>query len=220
MSTSIQNIQSALLQEIQKANHQQNIEIYNGKVSLTSATGISVYADSSPPTADADGRGGWLFTKTVADASKFNYYFYGEGNKAVTLDELVSVCANVTIDNYQSGASIPFFVVYTKMTGVGDAGAWYHSRIIYTMDANETILLGEDIEMYSINKQAHHHQNKRPVSFNTKTVYGDAAGNEEIYTITIHSDSGAPASTQILVNNVGFSIKKNGEVINRRISLF
>ena len=220
MSTTIQNIQSALLQEIQKANHQQNIEIYNGKVSLTSAAGIAVYADTSPaPVADADGRGGWLFKKTLADASKLNYYFYSDGNKAVTLDELDSVCANVSIDNYQSPSSIPFFVIYTKATGVGDAGAWYHSRIIYTMDVNETILLGEDIEMYSINKQANHHQNKRPVSFNTKIVYGDAAGNEVIHTISIHSDSDAPASTQILVNNVGFSIKKNRKIINRRISL-
>ena len=80
-------------------------------------------------------------------------------------------------------------------------------------------MLGEDIEMYSINQQENHHKNKRAVSFNTKIVDGDGADNEEIYTITIHSDSSAPASTQILVSNVGFSIKKNGKVINRRISL-
>ena len=204
---------------IAKELNQQNCEIYNGKVSLSSASGLAVYADSSTPLADADGRDGWLFKKTIADTAKFNYYFYGEGNQAVTLKELVSVCANVSIDNYQSGASIPFFVIYTKATGVGDAGAWYHSRIIYTIDPNETIMLGEDIEMYSINQQENHHKNKRAVSFNTKIVDGDGADNEEIYTITIHSDSGAPASTQILVSNVGFSIKKNDKIINRRISL-
>ena len=214
------NIQTAILQKIHNDGHQQNIEIYNGQVSLSSPAGISVYADSSPPpVVDADGRSGWLFSKTVADASKFNYYFYGEGNKAVTLAELQSVCANVSIDNYQNGASIPFFVIYTKATGVGDAGAWYHSRIIYTIDPSETIMLGEDIEMYSINQQANHHQNKRPVSFNSKIVDGDGADTEEIYTITIHSDSGAPASTQILVNSVGFTIKKGEEIINRRINL-
>lgn len=213
------NIQTGILQQIKKENHQQNIEIFNGKVSLSSPAGITVAGGEQAPVADADGRGGWLFTKTVAGTAKFNYYFYGQGNKAVTLGELVSVCADVTIDNYQDFTSIPFFVIYTKLTGVGDAGAWYHSRIIYTMDPNETIMLGEGIEMYSINQQANHHQNKRPVSFNSKIVDGDGADNEEIYTITIHSDSSAPASTQILVNSVGFSIKQNDKVINRRICL-
>jgi len=214
------NIQTELLQLIQHANHQQNIEVYNGKVSLSSANGMAVYADSSPaPTMDADGRDGWLFTKTVADASKFNYYFYSEGNKAVTLNQIHSLCANISMDTYPSSTSTPFFIIYTKPTGVGDAGAWYHSRIIYTLDANETILLGEDIEIYSIHSQANHHQNKRPVSFNTKIVDGDGASTEEIYTISIHSDSASLASTQILVTSVGFSIKQNNKIINRRISL-
>ena len=209
----LRNIHTELLKQTHSSSS------HNGKVSLSSPAGITVIGGEQAPVADADGRDGWLFKKALADTAKFNYYFYGEGNKAVTLGELVSVCANVSIDNYQSGASIPFFVIYTKMTGVGDAGAWYHSKIIYTMDATETIMLGEEIEMYSINKQDNHHQNKRAVSFNTKIVDGDAATNEEIYTITIHSDSSAPASTQILVSNVGFSIKQNDKVINRRISL-
>lgn len=213
------NIQTAILQKIHNDGHQQNIEIYNGQVSLSSPAGTTVAGGEQAPVLDADGRSGWLFTKTTADASKFNYYFYGEGNKAVTLAELQSVCANVSIDNYQDFTSIPFFVIYTKPTGVGDAGAWYHSRIIYTMDPSETIMLGEDIEMYSINRQANHHQNKRPVSFNSKIVNGDGADTEEIYTITIHSDSSAPLSTQILVNSVGFTIKKGEEIINRRINL-
>jgi len=214
------NRSEELLQKIHLEEHQKNSVIYNGKVSLSSAGGMGVIADSSPqPTADLDGRDGWLFAKTLADASKFNYYFYSEGNQPVTLGELVSLCANVSIDNYQGGSSIPFFTVYTKMTGVGDAGAWYHSRVTYTLDAGELILIGEDIEMYSINKQQSHHQNKRAVSFNTKILTGDCADAEEIYTIAIQSDSGAPASTQILVSNLGFSINKNGQVINRRILL-
>ena len=213
------NRNEELLQKIHLQAHQNNRVIHNGKVSLSSAGGISVAGGEQAPVADADGREGWLFKKVLADASKFNYYFYSEGNQPVTLGELVSLCANVSIDNYQGGSSIPFFTVYTKMTGVGDAGAWYHSRVTYTLDAGELILIGEDIEMYSINKQQSHHQNKRAVSFNTKILTGDCADAEEIHTIAIHSDSGAPASTQILVSNLGFSINKNGQVINRRISL-
>lgn len=198
---------------------QQNRNIVNGRVVIGTASGLSVAGGEQAPTADPDGRNGWLFSKSLADTAKFNYYYYGEGNKAVTLGELTGLHANITVDNYQSGLSIPFFVVYTKPTGVGDAGVWYHSKIAYTIDATETIMLGEDIEMYSLAKSDINHKHKRMVSFNTKVVTGDALLTEEILTISIHSDSSAPASTQILVTNVGYEVLKDGEVIDRRISL-
>ena len=198
---------------------QQNRNIVNGRVVIGTASGLAVAADSQVPTTDADGRNGWLFSKSLAGTAKFNYYYYGEGNKAITLGELTGLHANISVDNYQSTSSIPFFVVYTKPTGVGDAGAWYHSKIAYTIDATETIMLGEDIEMYSLGKADINHKHKRMVSFNTKVVTGDALLTEEILTISIHSDSSAPSSTQILVTNVGYEVLKDGEVINRRISL-
>tara|TARA_R110001592_G_scaffold204121_1_gene454160 strand:- start:68 stop:751 length:684 start_codon:yes stop_codon:yes gene_type:complete len=198
---------------------QQNRNIVNGRVVIGTASGLSVAGGEQAPTADPDGRNGWLFSKSLADTAKFNYYYYGEGNKAITLGELTGLHANISVDNYQSGLSIPFFVVYTKPTGVGDAGVWYHSKIAYTIDATETIMLGEDIEMYSLAKSDINHKHKRMVSFNTKVVTGDALSTEEILTISIHSDSSAPSSTQILVTNVGYEVLKDGEVIDRRISL-
>jgi hypothetical protein len=193
---------------------------YNGKAKLGTASATAVIADTSPtPIADPDERGGWLFTKTVVGAGKFNYYFYGRGNKAVTLGELQSVFANVSIDNYQGQSSLPFFNIYTKLQASGNAGAWYHSKITYTLDAEELIMLGEDVEMWSISQQQKNHKNKRMVSANTKSVEGEGLDSEEIYSITIQSDSGAPASTQILVNNVGYTIVRGNDIINRRISL-
>jgi hypothetical protein len=198
---------------------EQHTHYYNGKVKIGTASGAAVVGGEQTPIIDPDERDGWLFKKALAGTAKFNYYFYGQGNKAVTLGELKSVFANVSIDNYQDVSSLPFFNIYTKATGVGDAGVWYHSKITYLIDVTETIMLGEDIELWSINKQTKHHKNKRMVSANTKLVEGDALAGEEIYTITIHSDSSSPALTQILVNNVGYSVVKDGEVNNRRISL-
>lgn len=198
---------------------EQNSKIVNGRVTIGTASGLSVAGGEQAPVADPDGRSGWLFTKASADTAKFNYYYYGQGNKAITLKELTGLHANITVDNYQNISSIPFFVVYTKPTGVGDAGAWYHSKIIYTIDSTETIMLGEDIEIYSLSKQTGGHKHKRMVSFNTPIVSGDALSTEEILTISIHSGSEAPASTQILVTNVGYEVLKDGERITRRISL-
>lgn len=205
--------------EIVKHLQQANMEIYNGRVTIGTASGLAVAGGEQAPVADADGRPGWLFTKALAGTAKFNYYYYSQGNKPVTLGELKGLHANVTIDNYQGIESMPFFVVYTKPTGVGDAGAWFHSKVIYNLDTTENIILGEDIEIYSIKKQENNHSHKRMVSFNTKLVEGSAAVGEEILTISIHSDSGSPVGTQILVKNLGYEIEKDGETIIRRISL-
>lgn len=69
---------------------------------------MAVVADSQVPTADPDGRNGWLFIKALAGTAKFNYYYYGQGNKAITLGELTGLHANISVDNYQSTSSIPF----------------------------------------------------------------------------------------------------------------
>jgi hypothetical protein len=175
---------------------------YTGQIKL-SGSGASVYADTSPtPTSDNDDREGWLFTKTMAGSGKFNYYFYSQGSNAMTLDDLTNLKANITIDNYQTGQSLPFFVVYTKPTGTGDAGAWYHSRRAYTLDNNQKIFVGQRFEMYSIN-QPQTITGERQLPFNNTVDTGDALGTEEILTVSIQSDSGAPQNTKILVESVG-----------------
>lgn len=182
---------------------------HTGQVKSSSAGGIAVYADSSPaPIADNDGRDGWLFSKSVADASKFNYYFYGEGSSPILLNEISSLLCDVTIDNYQDITSLPFIIIYTKPTGVGDAGVWYHSKIIYTMNSDEKILLGEGVTFYGgLKPNIHSNMNgKRLIECNTLITSGDALPTEEVLTIALHSDSGSPASTQILVSSLGLDI--------------
>lgn len=198
---------------------QQNSLIYNAKVKIGSVNSLSVGGGEQAPVYDPDDRHGWYFRKDAADTAKFNYFFYAQGNKAITLGELKSVFANVTIDNYQNITSVPFFIVYTKPTGVNDSGSWYHSKITYIIDATSTIMLGEEIEIYSINKQTKHHKHRRMVAFDTKLLSGEGLSTEEILTVSIHSDSSAPANTQILVKNVGIEILKDNETVIKRIQL-
>ena len=192
---------------------------YNGQTLLGSTTSLSVYADTIPvPQSDPDGRSGWLHTKSSANTDKFNYYFYSEGNTPVTLADLTGLNAQISVDQYTSGLSLPFFVVYTKMTGVGDMGSFYHSKITYGLSAGEKILVGEDIEMWAINKNTIYDK-RRHVEFNVKGVEGDGLSTEEIYTISLHSDSTSPINTQILVKDVGFTLYTGTNQIERKSEL-
>tara|TARA_R110002072_G_scaffold1773_6_gene14561 strand:- start:7627 stop:8310 length:684 start_codon:yes stop_codon:yes gene_type:complete len=195
-------------------------EVATGQVKLgtTDASAVSGGEGVGMITADPNDRLGWLFKKDIAGTGKFNYFFYGEGNKAITLDDLTSLNAIMTVDTYTNTSSLPFFIVYTKPTGVGDAGAPsfpYHSKITYSLTANEHINLGESIQAWSINKPPNH-PGKRFVEFNTKTVLGTGLGTEEIWYITLHTDSAAAVGTQILTQEVGYSALDD---INIRLNL-
>ncbi len=196
------------------------ININTNQVKLGSTSATSVIGGESTPVADDNDRTGWLFTKSIADTAKFNYYYYSQGNTAVTLADLTSLIAEVTIDNYQAINSIPFFVVYTKPTGVGDGGLWFHSKIAYTMDSDQKIILGESVRFYADDKPIEDElDRKRLIKCNTKIVTGTALDTEEILTISFHSDSGAGAGTQILVSNLGYSLYKTTNKIDIRTKL-
>lgn len=185
---------------------------YTGKINLYSTGGIASYADTLPvPSNDSDNRGGWFHHKTIANANKFNYYFYSEGNIPLRLNEITNLKAILSVDNYTNAQSLPFFVVYTKMTGVGDAGVWFHSKRSYNLTADERIVVGEKIQIYSINKKVDTKAH-RQVQFNNTIDTGDCDGEEEILTISIHSHSGSPIDTKILVNSVGYETSHGVEI--------
>jgi len=194
--------------------HTKNHEVvHNDKVKITSTGGFAVYADSSPaPSSDSDDRQGWLWEKVTADASKFNYYMYGATGSSHpwTLGNLKSAHITCSIDNWQSGASAPFIVVHTVLTGSGDAGSFYHSRCAYTLNSsNHKIIAGEHINLYSGNKPNFKNEN-RSIPLETITSTGDCNDNEVIAYISVHSDSGALTGTKILVSEMGYNL--NNEI--------
>ena len=197
---------------------QETNSINNGKIKL-SGSGATVYADTSPiPTADNNDRDGWLFTKS-SGTEKFNYYFYGQGNLAITLSHLNNVFFTGSIDNYVSGLSNPFIVIYTKPTGIGDAGAWYHSSVAYVIDSSQDIQLGEICLFSCIGTIENNPYTYRNIKMLSVVKTGDASPSEEILTISIHSDSTAPDTTQILIQDVGFQARRGGHGIKRNIKL-
>tara|TARA_R110002072_G_scaffold223_3_gene1660 strand:+ start:491 stop:1204 length:714 start_codon:yes stop_codon:yes gene_type:complete len=182
------------------------VHLPTNKVSVFSTSGVAAFADTSPaPTTDTDNnRSGWLHKK-LTGTEKLNYYFYSQGSKAKTLADLTSVCANVMLDTWDNTTSCPFFVVYTKPTGVGDAGVWFHSSIVYGCDANIDIALGEHIQLWAKTEPTIN-TGLRQIELSTEIITGPALSTEEILTISIHTDSGSAVNTQSVISNLGWEI--------------
>ena len=179
----------------------------NAQVKVDSPSGMAVYADSNPPPmADMNGRDGWLFSKNSVSNGKFNYYMWAQGSQAITLSRVDSIAFRASIDTYTNISSVPFLTIYTKPTGVGDAGAFYHSRITYTVTNTPLISLGESCVFYAESLPLHSEE-YRDIPLHNKIVTGDGLPTEEILYVTIHSDSGAANNTQILISD--FSFKTN-----------
>lgn len=197
----------------------EGMPIHTGRVNLSSTGAMSVYADSMPaPTADDNGRDGWLYEK-AGGVEKFNYYFYGEGRFPVTLAELENLYCTATVDTYTNTTSVPFFVIYTKMQGDGqDGGSWYRSKITYSIASTAQVTLGMRTQ-FSI------HSNPEPsfpfehVVCNQTTVVGPNDPSEEILTMSVQSDSGAPVGTKILISYVGYKERARHSIANPNILL-
>jgi len=197
-----------ILEELKKF-HLQQYE--NDKIALSGVNGIAVIAGSAPaPTLDTiDNRDGWLFHKTATGTDKFNYYFYANTSSSYqyTLGDLKSLHFTASVDNFSDITSVPFIVVYSKMTGSGDAGAFYHSRRIFTVNINTTpIIVGEQVNFYRGNKPQLNNNN-RYVDLSIELSDGDNLDTEEILYITLHSDSSAPINTKILTTHFGYNLK-------------
>lgn len=192
-----------------------NTCIKEDKVKLTSPTAVSVIGGEQTPIADEDGRNGWLFKKEASDTAKFNYYFYGTGSHPLPLSSLNNAFMTCSVDKYDNVSSVPFVVVYTKMTGSGDAGSFYKSKVAYALSSSQKIVAGELINLYCVENPNLNNGN-RDVELETKITTGTADPSEEILTISVHSDSGALINTKILVSHLGY--KLNNE-ISRNISL-
>ena len=199
--------------------HTQSTPDYdNDKVKLGSADGIALYADTLPvPTTDTNERLGWLWTKAVADATKLNYYMYGNVGSSYqyTLADFKGAFATLSMDNWTGNYGIPFINVYTKPTGSGDAGAYYHTRRVYGAPLTNRFVIGEQINLYAGTKPDFNNDN-RSIELSIMTATGDNLDTEEILYITLHTDSQALIHTRIFVSNLGYNL--NNE-IKRNIKL-
>ena len=194
--------------------------VSNAQYKIGTASTTAILADSSlTPTADADERQGWAFIKTLSNTDKFNIYFYGEGSLPIRLGEIHSVFANVAINSHVDHTSKPHINIYTKMTGSGDAGAFYHSKLTFTIPNEYNIQLGETITLMTHREESLGYGYRNCV-LRDVVITGDGAESEEILYMTLHSDSVALAGLNMIISDLGFSTNQLGENrISRRIKL-
>ncbi len=170
---------------------------------LGSAGATAIQADSLPlAIADTNDRPGWLYVKDAGSgaADKFNWYYYDGTNYSVSLKHMKSLFWVGSVDTF--GAN-PFIVVYTKMTGSGDAGAWYHSRHSYSLNpANQTVQTGERCIFHALEAPVLEFDGARKIALELRIDTGAYNPDSEILYITLHSDSSDPAVT-VLVENMG-----------------
>ena len=208
-----------------KVSDNQNIQVesmeldFNGfaQVLLDSSAATAVLADSTiSAEVDPEGRGGWCFTNSVA-GSKYNLYYFNGAEELITLGDVSSVYTKMYIDQRPDISVMPFFNIYTKPTGIGDAGPFFHSRITYEMNASDGVVgIGESMIFYAINepKKA---WSERKLQFTTKSVLGDGLADEEVLYMVVGSNSGATTGgVRHCVNMAGFN---SGSGIQRNLNL-
>ena len=189
---------------------------------LGTAGATAILGDSTiTPTADPEGRDGWNFVNSVA-ATKFNLYYFNGNQEIITLEKISSVFAKVYINNFASLSGAPFFHIYTKPQGAGDAGAFYRSRIDYEIDSSVIVGIGEQVILWGENLP-NTPCNNRLIQLKTKTTNGPALGTEEILYITLSTNSSATINEKnITVSSMGFNTSDMGGtngVINREFKL-
>ena len=205
--------------ELRKLNSTNDIIAYKpqSQFKLGTAAATAIQADSSIlGEADENERQGWLY-KSIAVNTKFNLYFYGQGVKdAMTLEHLRGVSAVVSIDAISNNLSLPFFVIYTKPDAITPNQSWYKSKILGTFKNDSLLYPTEKIQMY-LDKVPETQFGYRNIE-TVKSVEGAALKTEEVWYITLHSNSAAPIGTQILVSDFTYETLHVPN-INRTIKL-
>tara|TARA_R110001606_G_scaffold30054_1_gene93346 strand:- start:12 stop:1589 length:1578 start_codon:yes stop_codon:yes gene_type:complete len=208
-----------------KVSDNQNIQVesmeldFDGyaQVLLDSSAATAVLADSTiSAEIDPEGRGGWCFANSVA-GSKYNLYYFNGAEEPLALGDVSSVYSKMYIDQKPDNSVMPLFQIYTKPTGVGDAGPFYHSRITYRYDASDGVVgIGESMIFYAINepKKA---WSERKMQFTSKSVLGDGLPDEEVLYMVVGSNSAATTGgVRHCVNLLGFN---SGSGIQRNLNL-
>lgn len=111
------------------------------------STNVAISADGAAGVADPLSlAAGWHFKNTDDLTEKINWYYLGnDAANSMTLGDLDGQHALVTV---RAGGA-PYFIVYTRATGSGDAGSWYKSRRVYAPAGYDlTAHIGETVLLY------------------------------------------------------------------------
>ena len=96
---------------------------FSGGDTTLLASNTSVPADGTPGLADPTGQvAGWYYKNSTSLSDKINWYYLANSNPALTMTKGNLDGMYAVVDVRAAGA--PYFVVYTKPTGTGDAQPW------------------------------------------------------------------------------------------------
>ena len=173
---------------------------------LGSPGATAIIGGEAPPIADVNDRPGWGFFKDGASPAdlKINWYYYNGTYENVSLKHMKSLFILGSVDTWTNVENEMFFInVYTKMTGSGDAGAWYHSKHTYAIErSNQTVQSGERCIFHALEKPNLTFDGARHVALQRRLDVGVFNPESEILTIAVHTDSAAP-SVNLLVESMG-----------------
>lgn len=193
----------------------------DGKSSIKLEYGSALYADTTPaPTKEGTGREGWYYTNPVA-GNKMNLYFFDGNSETFTVSDLEYLYSKIYIDSWNANVqNLPFLQVYTKPTGIGDAGAFYHSRITYDLtNGTQKIGVGEEVYFFGGNTELLDEDKwfeNRSINADNVVIQGEGLGTEEILFLVLATDSAAQANgVNIGIKEVGFSMGN----VKRKITL-
>jgi len=175
------------------------------QVLLTSTNGTAVKADTTLTVQDdPEKREGWNCVNPVS-STKLNLYYFSGSNEIITLGELSSVYFKGFINVNTEFSSLPFINVYTKPTGSNDAQPWYHSRITYEYNNDNTIGIGEECVFFGKGSPSTEFNNRK-IQLNNVIVDGQGLDSEEILYIVVSTNSLATVnSVDTTLNILGFN---------------
>ena len=164
--------------------------------------GASVWADSTPvPTVNVLDPNGWLYTNTNTGNGMNLYYFNGV-NEIKTLSQITGQYAVVTNLSTKINNSL-IFGIYTK-----SGSSFFTTRITHSPTNQVNMVAGGRYLLYWGQVNEYIYPNLPRLNFTYVTTTGPANPTEEILSVTLSSDSGAPAG------DVKISIEKLGVVFD------
>ena len=176
------------------------------QIKAGTAGAAAIVGGEAAPIVDLNDRPGWVFFKDGASAAdlKINWYFYNGTYENDSLKHMKSLFILGSVDAWTNVENEMFFInVYTKMTGSGDAGAWFHSKHTYAIErSNQTVQAGERCIFHALEKPKLTFDGARHVALQRRFDDGVFNPESEILTISVHTDSVAP-SVNLLVESMG-----------------
>lgn len=191
---------------------------FDGGVTTLLSTNTAIAGGETAGIADpTEQNAGWYFKNSADVTDKINWYYVANSNPAFTMT-LGALDGMYAVVNVRAGGA-PYFTVYTKPTGTGDAASWYKSRQNYVPAGLDlTAYVGQTILLYWGTDPGDFIGLPRvQCSIEPSTTVGTQAGAEEILFAALSTSTGYAADHyEFVVSDVAYT--HNGTTFQYQLS--